>query len=64
LLQDGCVDEAFVERLLPCLPPGDNELYSHPSMDQFRPEFEALISPRVGDLVRRLGWELVRYQDL
>jgi hopanoid biosynthesis associated protein HpnK len=64
LLQDGCVDEAFVERLLPCLPPGDNELYSHPSLDRFRPEFEALISPRVRDLVRRLGWELVRYQDL
>ena len=42
LLQNGRVDEAFLLHLLPLLPPGDSELYSHPSLTDFRPEFEAL----------------------
>ena len=64
LLQDSRVDEAYILQLLPELPPGDSELYSHPSLDQFKPEFHALISPRVRDLVSRLGIQLIRYQDL
>lgn len=64
LMQDSHVDERFVTGLLPLLPPGDSELYSHPSLDKFRHEFDALISPRVRDLVNRLGIELIRYQDL
>lgn len=64
LLQDGRVDEPYVLGLLPLLPAGDVELYSHPSMDRFRAEFEALVSPRVRERVRELGLELVRYQDL
>ena len=48
----------------PTLPPGDSELYSHPSLDNFRAEFEALISPRVRETVRRLDLALIRYQDL
>jgi hopanoid biosynthesis associated protein HpnK len=64
LLQTGRVDEDYVLKLLPELPAGDSELYSHPSLDEFRPEFEALISPRVRDRVRELGIELIRYQDL
>ncbi len=64
LLQDGWVDEDYLMRLLPCLPDGDLELYSHPSMDRFRNEYEALVSPRVAERVRRLGFERVRYQDL
>ena len=47
LLQDSQVDEDYVLKLLPELPPGDSELYSHPSLDKFKHEFEALISPRV-----------------
>jgi hypothetical protein len=46
------------------LPEGDSELYSHPSMDEFRHEFDALVSPRVRELVQRLGIRLIRYQDL
>src|SRR5439155_10652266 len=42
-------------RLIPRLPPGDSELYSHPSLDEFRDEFEALISPRNRSLVREHG---------
>jgi hopanoid biosynthesis associated protein HpnK len=64
LLQHARVDEAFVTRLLPVLPAGDSELYSHPSLDQFKNELDALISPRVKALVEHLGIRLIRYQDL
>jgi hopanoid biosynthesis associated protein HpnK len=64
LLQNARVDERYVSRLLPHLPPGDSELYSHPSLDEFKREFEALISPRVRELVGRLGIRLIRYRDL
>jgi hopanoid biosynthesis associated protein HpnK len=64
LLQDGRVDEDYILKLLPELPPGDCELYSHPSLDKFKHEFDALISPRVRDQVQKLGIQLIRYQDL
>lgn len=64
LLQNARVDEDYVSRLLPQLPPGDSELYSHPSLDEFKNEFAALISPRVREQVKRLGIKLIRYQDL
>jgi chitin disaccharide deacetylase len=64
LLQDSHVDEDFVLKLLPRLPPGDSELYSHPSLDKFKHEFDALVSPRVKALVEQLGIRLIRYQDL
>ena len=54
----------IVTKLLPELPPGDSELYSHPSLDEFKHEFDALISPRVKALVQQLGIQLIRYQDL
>jgi chitin disaccharide deacetylase len=64
LLQNARVDEAYVRRLLEELPPGDSELYSHPSLDEFRNEFDALISPRVRQQVEARGIRLIRYQDL
>ncbi len=64
LLQNARVDEAYVRRLLPCLPAGDSELYSHPSLDESRTEFDALTSPRVREQVEALGIKLIRYQDL
>jgi hopanoid biosynthesis associated protein HpnK len=64
LLQNARVDEEYILKLLPELPPGDSELYSHPSLDEFKHEFDALISPRVKELVGKLGIELIRYQDL
>ncbi len=64
LLQNARVNEAYLARLLPMLPAGDSELYSHPSLDEFTHEFDALISPGAISLVRRLGIQLVRYQDL
>ena len=64
LLQNARVDEAYVLGLLPELPAGDSELYSHPSLDEFKNEFEALVSPRVRERVTKLGIELIRYRDL
>lgn len=64
LLQDSHVDEAFTLKVLPRLPAGDSELYSHPSLDKFKHEFEALVSPRVKAMVTREGIQLIRYQDL
>ena len=56
LLQNARVDEAYVLKLLPELPAGDSELYSHPSLDDFKHEFEALVSPRVKELAA--NWAL------
>jgi hopanoid biosynthesis associated protein HpnK len=64
LLQNARVDEDYILKLLPELPPGDSELYSHPSLDKFKHEFDALVSPRVIRKIKRLGIELIRYQDL
>lgn len=64
LLQDSHMDEAFLLSLLPVLPTGDIEIYSHPSLDTFHHEFAALISPRVKTLVAELGLQLIRYADL
>jgi len=64
LLQDSRMDENFILKLLPCLPAGDSELYSHPSLDKFRHEFDALLSPKVKELIQQLGIQLIRYADL
>jgi chitin disaccharide deacetylase len=64
LLQNARVDEDYVNRLLPQLPAGDSELYSHPSLDEFKHEFDALISPRAREQVKKLGIKLIRYLDL
>ena len=64
LLENDRVDEAYVLKLLDVLPPGDSELYSHPSLDKFKHEFDALVSPRVKALVEQSGIQLIRYQDL
>jgi len=64
LLQNARVDEDYILKLLPVLPAGESELYSHPSLDNFKHEFDALISPRVKEQVKKLGINLIRYQDL
>jgi hopanoid biosynthesis associated protein HpnK len=64
LLQNARVDEEYILKLLPELPPGDSELYSHPSLGEFGHEFDALVSPRVKEKLRMFGIELIRYQDL
>jgi chitin disaccharide deacetylase len=64
LLQNALVDVPYVKALLPSLPPGDSELYSHPSVDDFKNELDALIDPHVREQIDRLGIQLIRYQDL
>ena len=64
LLQDSRVDEEFLLKLLPRLPSGNSEVYSHPSLTTFRHELEALVSPSVKSLVAELEIELICYRDL
>lgn len=64
LLQNARVDEAYVARLLPRLPAGDSELYSHPSTTDSRHELDALVSPRIKALITTENIQLIRYQDL
>jgi hopanoid biosynthesis associated protein HpnK len=64
LLQNSRVDCAYLEKLLPRLPAGDSELYSHPSLDHFRNEFDALVNPAIRSLLDKQGIRLIRYQDL
>lgn len=64
LLENGLVTESYVLQLLRVLPSGDSELYSHPSLHDFKPEYEALVSPRVLAAVREENIQLIRYQDL
>ena len=64
LLQNARMDEDCLTRLLARLPPGDSELYSHPSLDEFQHEFDALVAPRVKALAADQGIQLIRYQDL
>jgi hopanoid biosynthesis associated protein HpnK len=64
LLQNDHVDEAYILKLLEVLPGGDSELYSHPSMDTFKYEFDALVSPSVKSRIGKAGIQLIRYQDL
>jgi hopanoid biosynthesis associated protein HpnK len=64
LLQNARVSEEYITRLIEQLPGGDSELYSHPSLDDFKDEFHALVSPRVRQQIKALGIELIRYQDL
>lgn len=64
LLQNARVDSDYVRRLLPRLPPGDSELYCHPSLTDFRHELDALLDPWVRETARRADIQLIRYQDL
>lgn len=64
LLQTSLVNEAFLLGLLERLPAGDSELYSHPCLEKFKEEADALISPKVRQSVQAHGIQLIRYQDL
>jgi hopanoid biosynthesis associated protein HpnK len=64
LLQTDLIDEKYILSLLPHLPAGDSELYSHPSLDEFKHEYDALVSPAVCEQVERLQIKLIRYSDL
>jgi hopanoid biosynthesis associated protein HpnK len=64
LLENARITEKYICKLMPRLPAGDSELYSHPSLGEFKHEYEALISPRVLEAVRSQEIQLIRYQDL
>ncbi|KAB2663011.1 MAG: ChbG/HpnK family deacetylase [Verrucomicrobia bacterium] len=64
LLQNGRITEEYLVRLLERIGPGNYELYAHPDEDKHAHETEALCSPRVKEMVRQRGIELIRYSDL
>jgi hypothetical protein len=64
LLQNAGVHEEYVANLIPHLPPGDSELYSHPSLDEPGQELDALVSPKVKALIDQYAVKLIHYQDL
>lgn len=61
---NGRVTEDYLLALLPRLPGGDSELYSHPALPDARAEFEALVSPRVRAALAAEQIQLIRYADL
>lgn len=66
LLQHGHVDEAYLTRLIPRLPPGVSELYAHPwdGPGTGGVELQALLSGRVRDALDAQGVELMTYRTL
>jgi hopanoid biosynthesis associated protein HpnK len=64
LLQNDRITEKFVIGLLRDLKPGTWELYCHPDLGNHAHELEALVSPRVKDVIRERGIVLCRYSDL
>ena len=58
------MNEAYLLRLLENLFPGTFEIYFHPDEEEHAHELEALISPKVAEMIRQRGIELIRYQDL
>lgn len=64
LLQNGCVTEEYLARLLPGLPAGDSEIYAHPCVETCKKELAALISPKIRALLAQRQIQLIRYQDL
>lgn len=63
LLQNSRVTEEYLLRLLPELQPGTWELYCHADEDAHRHELEALLSPRVREVLGARGIRLCRYSD-
>lgn len=64
LLQNGRVNEGYLLRILENLFPGTFELFCHPDEDEHAHELAALTSPKVKELIRQRGIELIRYSDL
>jgi hopanoid biosynthesis associated protein HpnK len=64
LLQNDRITTDYLLRLLPRLPPGDSELYCHPSLTDFRHELDALTHPEVREALRRSNVQLIRYRAL
>ena len=64
LLENDQMTEPYLVNLLERLTPGVFEVFFHPDEDRHLSELEALVSPRVREVIQRRGIELIRYQDL
>ncbi|MFT4687833.1 MAG: hopanoid biosynthesis associated protein HpnK [Limisphaerales bacterium] len=64
LLQNGRIDADFITRLLPLMPTGTTELYSHPSCEPPAEEFDALINQDIRAQIERHNIQLTTYGAL
>ena len=64
LLQNGKMTEKYLVRLLENLFPGTFEIFFHPDEEEHAHELEALLSPKVREIIQQRNIELIRYQDL
>lgn len=64
LLQNGKMTEKYLVALLENLFPGTFEIFFHPDEDEHAHELEALLSPKVREIIQQRNIELIRYQDL
>lgn len=64
LLQNDELDESYLTGLLDSLTPGVYEIFCHPDESDHAHELEALVSPKVRNIIQRRGIQLIRYRDL
>jgi hopanoid biosynthesis associated protein HpnK len=76
LLQDGCMTEHYLLKLIPRLPPGLTEIYSHPAVAvdaalrraapgyQRQEEYQALVSPRVARALAAGGIKVTDFREV
>jgi chitin disaccharide deacetylase len=64
LLQNAGVDADFITRLLPLMPTGTTEIYSHPSCEPPTEEFDALINQDIRAQIARHNIQLTSYSAL
>jgi len=64
LLQNRKVDSEYLKKLLKLLPNGVSEIYSHPSVDEFPGELDALVNPEIRKIVCERRIKLIRYKEI
>ncbi len=64
LLQNRKVDSEYLKKILKELPNGVSEIYSHPSVDDFPDELEALVNPDVRKIICERRINLIRYGEI
>ena len=64
LLQNKKVDSEYLKKLLKVLPNGVSEIYSHPSVDEFPDELDALVNPEVRKIICERQIKLIRYKEI
>ena len=64
LSRTGRINEAYLRKVIPLLPQGASEIYSHPSLDALRHELDALTSASVRQALKAENIALIRFAEL